>query len=175
MKKASWNSNPDYDGINENSTDLEKLEVVFKILKKTNSVIAIDYRKLFIDYKKEKVFNAKLINTGLVEDIITSPGQYNPYFKLNNQGLLVFEEYETYSTFKEAVDNHVQNKNVKNKEKENLEIQKLRSENIKLVNDLSDYEKVKRQRNNAYKMAFISLIATITSVTILLLKYLNNK
>ena len=158
MKKTNWNSNPDYAGIDENSTDLQKLDVVFNILKKTNSMIAIHYRELFIEHDKEPIFDAKLLSTDLVEDIKTSQGQYNPYFKLNNKGLLVFEQFNSYSSFKEAENNHLKSKHERIEEKENLEMQKLRSENIKLVNELADYSSIKKQRNIATAVAIVSLI-----------------
>lgn len=48
-------------------------------------------------------------------------------------------------------------------ERKNLEVQKLRSENIKLVNELVDYNKIKIQRN-------VLFIISIISASLLLLK-----
>jgi hypothetical protein len=46
-------------------------------------------------------------------------------------------------------------------EKENLELQKLRSENEKLVNDLIEFPKIKSQRKWLFIIAIIELLAII--------------
>ena len=49
-------------------------------------------------------------------------------------------------------------------EKENLEMQKLRSENQVLVNQLIDFPKVKRDRNIAIGVAIVELIVLIATL-----------
>ena len=51
--------------------------------------------------------------------------------------------------------------NEKMEEKENLELQRLRLENEKLVNDLVDFPKIKSQRNWLFIIAVIELLAIL--------------
>jgi hypothetical protein len=89
--------NNDYDGINALSTDNEKLDVVFKVLAK-GSMNYVEYHKLHIPYERESLFNAKVKATGLVE-VIQDRNAYNPMFKLNDAGHLIFEKYNSYSEY----------------------------------------------------------------------------
>lgn len=92
------NRNTDYDNIKESSTDDEKLDVVFKILLKAYCPIWLDYHRLFISFDKEKLFNAKLRSTMLVNER-NSQGAYNPEFSLNDGGLLLLEKYGSYLNY----------------------------------------------------------------------------
>lgn len=51
--------------------------------------------------------------------------------------------------------------NQKSEEKENLELQRLRLENEKLVNDLVDFPKIKSQRNWLLIIAVVELLAIL--------------
>lgn len=51
--------------------------------------------------------------------------------------------------------------NQKSEEKENLELQRLRLENEKLVNELVDFPKVKSQRNWLFVIAAVELLAIL--------------
>lgn len=55
----------------------------------------------------------------------------------------------------------------KQNEKKDLELQKLRSENLKLTNELIDYEKIKQQRNILF---FISVALFLTAIVTVILK-----
>ena len=60
-------------------------------------------------------------------------------------------------------------------EKLNLEMQKLRSENIKLADELTDFPKIRRQRNIAFFIAIIGILLTLISVWISIAQYLKCK
>jgi hypothetical protein len=103
--------NTDYDEITDSSTYEDKLDVVLNILKKSHSPIWLEYSKLKIPYQNEKLFNAKLKATGLVE-YRQSPTAFNPEFKLNDKGYLILEEYESYSQYLQKLETEKQTKNI---------------------------------------------------------------
>ena len=70
-----------YDGINENSTDEEKFNVVFKILKKSHSPEILSHSSLKITHEKIKVFEYEKF------------GYYNS-FKLSPKGILALAEMD---------------------------------------------------------------------------------
>ena len=77
-----------YDNLSKESTDNEKISVVLEILKEASSPMWLDYRKLFVDYGKEALFDAKVIATDFVN---ARKEGYNHTFRINNAGLLALE------------------------------------------------------------------------------------
>jgi len=132
--------NTDYDGLDENSTDIEKLDVVFKILQKSHSPIWLDYHKLFVPHENQKVFDAKLQRTNLVRADIS---KMNPTYRLNDDGILFLDKYGSYSNFINQLQKQQEIQRTKIEERENLEMQKLRGEVDDLTNRLLDYDDVK--------------------------------
>lgn len=90
--------NTDYDYIIDSSTIEDKLNVVFKILRKSFSPICLDYHKLKISNHDEKLFDAKLKATKLV-GYQQSAAAYHPDFKLNDEGYLILEKFGSYSQY----------------------------------------------------------------------------
>ncbi len=162
--------NNDYDGLNENSTDAERLDVAFKILLKSHSPIWLDYRKLFVKNGKERAFDVKLKDTRLV-DYNDSNG-YNPTYKINDMGIKVFEAYSKFSDFANAVQEREKEKNEKQEVKENLEMQKLRGEVDALSKRLYDYDSTKKR---AIRGDILSIIAVILTLIGLLLQWIMRK
>lgn len=158
--------NNNYDGLNENSTDEEKLDAVFKMLLDCDSIALLDYDKLFISGNKETLFEAKLIATGLVEATRSTPGQYNPYFRLNNAGVLAFEHFENYSAYKKGQDAYLKSEKEKLEAKENLEMQQLITNVSLLTNQLSDYDNVKLKAKRA--LIYAGLAVLIAAISLLI-------
>lgn len=77
-----------YNGITQNSTQEEKFNAIFELLKKNDSWRCLDHQKLFITPEKISVFEAKLISTGLVD--FQKEGFYYS-FKLSIKGLIELE------------------------------------------------------------------------------------
>lgn len=90
--------NTDFDALTEQSSDGEKLDVVFRLLRKSQTPIWMPYHQLKIKNKDEALFNAKLKATGFVETQNRN-GAYHPAFKLNDAGYLMLETYENYLSY----------------------------------------------------------------------------
>lgn len=158
----SFGTDQIYIGITESSTDEEKLNVVFKVLHQNRIPIYLAYRKLKIHQNKEKLFDAKLINTNFVD--VGETGAYQPNFILNHAGHLMLEEYGDYIKYIQT--QQVKQKELSNKkeEKENLEMQKLRTENIVLLDKLTDFPNIKKERNWLRIIAIIELLAILVGL-----------
>ena len=74
-----------YDSINENSSDEEKFNIIFDLLKKSNTWDWLSHHKLKISQDKINVFEARLIKTGLVD--YQQDGYYH-IFKLSQKGII---------------------------------------------------------------------------------------
>lgn len=154
--------NHDYDGLNENSSDIERLDVVFKILQKSSSPVWLDYGLLFIPNEKKNVFNANLKNTKLV---YVQESKMEPTFQLNPDGLLLLDKYRSYSNYIQQLQKQELTQRTKLEERENLEMQKLRGEVDDLTNRLSDYASTKKRSVRSEIIAIVSaLIAAITLI-----------
>ena len=88
----------DYDEITDSSTNDDKLNVVFKILRKSHSPIWLEYHKLKIAMNDEKLFDAKLKATNLV-NFQQSATAYHPAFRLNDEGYLILEQHGSYKQY----------------------------------------------------------------------------
>lgn len=149
--------NYDYDGLSENSTDNEKLDVVFKILQKSHSPVFLAYDLLFIPTEKKSVFDAKLKNTKLVT---VYESKMDPTFQLNSDDLLFLDKYGSYSNYIRQIQNVQQIKIAKQEERENLEMLKLRHEVDDLTNRLLDYDSTKRRSVRSERIAIAAVILT---------------
>ncbi len=161
--------NHDYDGLNENSSDVERLDVVFKILQKSSSPVWLDYDHLFIPNGKKNVFNAKLKNTNLVA---VQETKMEPTFQLNPNGLLLLDKYLSYSNYVQQLQKQQETERTKLEERERLEMQKLRGEVDDLTNRLLDYDSTKSRTVRSEKIAIAAVILTVIG---LVLQWLLNK
>lgn len=96
----AYGHNP-YEGLNEDSTNEDRLNVVFESLK-IGEWKLLDYQKLFIKGDKIKMFNVILKETELV-DFQQSPTAYNPQYKLNNKGFIVFDKFASYKEYLQSL------------------------------------------------------------------------
>ena len=96
--------NHDYDGINENSSDLERLDVFFAILLKAHYPEYIDSWKLKLNVNQINHFEALVFETGLVTDESSLNEQTS--FKLTSKGVIVLNKYGSYSKYKQDIDDH---------------------------------------------------------------------
>lgn len=90
--------NHDYDGLSENSTDLERFDAVFKLMQQHQTGINLEYDKLFISENKQRLFLSKLDSTGLVEK-----GAYPQSVQLSPQGLKEMDKHGSYINYLESL------------------------------------------------------------------------
>ncbi|WP_462219693.1 hypothetical protein [Ferruginibacter sp.] len=160
------NPNNDYDGLNENSTDLERIDVFLKIL--LDGTNYLDYESLYVADNKEELFKAKLLATGFVSESISQ----SEVCKLTTQGQLALDEYGSYSAYSNAQIEEQNTKDLANEEKENLQMQKLRSDVIDITNKLSDYKKTQDRAKMSF---YLSILAVILAALTILLKFIQSK
>jgi hypothetical protein len=87
--------------INENSTTDEKLDVVFRVMIKETYFNYIQYQKLFINYDREALFNARIEATGFVES--QQPDGSQIMYRLKSKARLILDEYgNSYLKYLEA-------------------------------------------------------------------------
>jgi preprotein translocase subunit Sss1 len=96
--------NHDYDGLNENSSDLDRLDKFFAILLKTPHGEYVDTWKLKIKHNQQSYFEALLLDTGLVVDGSGSAEQTR--LKLTSKAIVLLNKYGSYSNYKHEIDNH---------------------------------------------------------------------
>lgn len=101
IRRATLGRNTDYDGLSETSTEIEKLDVVFKILHKESSPFFLNYPNLFIPREDGNYFDARLNETGFVKS--SNPEAYHPAFKLNDKGYIMMKEYGSFAAYKESL------------------------------------------------------------------------
>jgi hypothetical protein len=93
--------NTDYDTIKENSSDDEKLDVLFRLMSKETYFNYVHYNKLFISYAQEALFNAKIEDTGFVES--QQPAGSQIMYRLKNKARLTLDKYDnSYLKYLEA-------------------------------------------------------------------------
>lgn len=133
-------------------------EITFKIL-----------AKIYKDPNKESTYDGW--EYFIIEDADFASISRN---EMRNKFSIFRNEYLEYATFNIGNDallklngrginayNVESVKYERKEEKDNLELQKLRSENLKLVNDLADYKTIKKQRNVLFGVSIISLALLI--------------
>lgn len=169
MRKATGNN--EYEGISESSTDEEKLSTALSVLEGNVSPVNIKYGMLYIPYEKEKLFNAKLKNTGFV-DVCDTDNSYNPGFKLNDAGHLMMEKYGSYLEYIKDQNNVLAKKEQEDKNVEFLKLESLVLSVNKLRSELSDYGVTKRRvkRSEIY-----AILALIVSVLLLVQRLISSK
>lgn len=178
----------DYDYLTLNSTDEERLEVVFKVLLRNSSPVPLNYGKLLIGDKHE-LFNAKLEATGLIHKI---PGGYDPYYKINNYGQMELSKFDSsYIKWKTAADEAKRIAIAYEIKKEELTMGKLQKDLEAVCNKLSIYDEemdklrvefrnAKRAEDDYPKVQCrakwalrISILAVLVSILIQVLKMIH--
>ena len=96
--------NHDYDGLDENSSDLQRLDAFFAILLKSTYGEYVDTQKLKLKYNQQSYFEALLLETGLVID--DSGAAEQTRFILTSKAIVQLNKYGSYSNYKQAIDNH---------------------------------------------------------------------
>ena len=96
--------NHDFDELTENSSDLQRLDVLFAILLKSTYGEYVDTWKLKLKQNKQSYFEALLLETGLVIDDSGSAEQTR--FILTSKAIVQLNKYGSYSNYKQAIDNH---------------------------------------------------------------------
>jgi hypothetical protein len=91
-------SNLNYNGLNENSSDLERLDALFAVMMKSpQHGEYVDCLNFKIDHSKQSIFESKVLETDFVDDISRPSEQTR--FKLKNKAILLLDKYGTYSRY----------------------------------------------------------------------------
>lgn len=150
----SYRNNP-YDGLTKESTDEERIDALFEVLLTSSYPEYLSVQSLKLPLNGESDFNSQVIETGFVDDISGDTGQIK--YRLKTNAFKPLKKYGSYSAYLNAKIEEQKTKDAANEEKGNLEIQKLRSDNLKLTQELVDYPKVKKQRDIAMVVAILTL------------------
>lgn len=81
-----------YDSINENSSNDEKLDIVFRLLVEESIYNYIHYEKLFINYNQQPVFNARIEGTGFVD--CQQPDGSQKMYRLKSEARILLDKYD---------------------------------------------------------------------------------
>jgi len=159
--------NHDYDGLDDNSSDLQRLDVFFAILLKSTYGEYVDTWKLKLKHNQQIYFESLLLETGLVVDDSGSAEQSR--FKLTSKGTVLLNKYGSYSNFISQVEKEKTIQRTKTEERENLELQQLRT-NVKILTDqhldyLKDRKRFIRNEWALWIGIILSLIALILSLS----------
>lgn len=164
-------SNNHYERLNDNSSDLERLDAFFAALLKEEYGEYVDTYKLKLKSSQQSYFEAQLLETGLVFD--DSGITERTRFKLTSKAIVLLNEYGSYSSFLSHLQNEKENKRVKTEERENLEMQKLRGEIDDLTNRLFDYDAVKSRSIRSDRLSIAAIILTAIGLLLQWLIYKN--
>lgn len=167
--------NHDYDSLNENSSDLQRLDVFFAILLKSTYGEYVDTHKLKLKYNQKSYFEALLFETGLVID--DSGVAEQTRFILTSKAIVQLNKYGSYSNYKQAIDNHYikqsqdasNEKELKNqinvltidalkREADNAELDRKLKESQQKINELSLIKKPTWKERNWLLIALVSAL-----------------
>lgn len=162
--------NHDYDGLSDNSSDLQKIDAFFAVLLKSSYGEYVDTWKLKLKHNQQSYFEALLLETGFVFD--DSGNAEQTRFKLTSRATILLNKYGSYSNYLSQVEKEQAIQRTKAEEKENLEMQKLRGEVDDLTNRLFDYDDVKSRSIRSDRLAIAAIILTAIG---LLLQWLIHK
>jgi hypothetical protein len=159
------NEQLNYDSLNDNSTDIQRLDVFFSILSRQEHGEYVSTHKLKLKRSDQMYFEAILNETGLAFDDSGMAEQTR--FKLNSKGIVVLKKFGSYSNYLQHLQKEFKEQSSKSEERDNLEMQQLRTDNILKTNQLVDYETTKRHLR--YSMIANIILVLITFVQLLLL------
>lgn len=159
--------NHDFDGLNENSSDLQRLDAFFAVLLKSSYGEYLNTWKLKLKYSQQTYFESLLLETGLVVD--DSGDAEQTHFKLTSKATVLLNKYGSYSNFISQVEKEETIQRTKAEERENLELQQLRT-NVKILTDqhldyLKDRKRFIRNEWALWIGILLSLIAILISTS----------
>jgi hypothetical protein len=167
--------NHDYEGLNDNSSDLERLDKFFAVLLKSPYGDYVDTWKLKLKHNQQSYFEALLLDTGLVFDDSGSAEQTR--LKLLPKAIVLLNKYGSYSNYKKAIDQQLlkqsqdasYEKDLKNqihtltldalkREVDNAELDKKLKESQQKINELSLIKKPTWKEHNWLWIALVSAL-----------------
>jgi hypothetical protein len=180
--------NHDYDGLDKNSSDLQRLDAFFAILLKSSYGEYVDTHKLKLKYNQQSYFEALLLETGLVID--DSGAAEQTRFILTSKAIVQLNKYGSYSNYKQAMDNHYTKqsqdasyeKELKNqintltldalkRESHNAELDRKLKESQQKINELSLIKKPTwKERHWFWIAVFAWVVGVLTSIGLEIVK-----
>ena len=94
--------NHDFDGLNDDSSDLQRLDAFFAVLLKSPHGEYVETWKLKLKHNQQTYFEALLLETELVSDDSGSTEQTR--LKLNSKAIVLLNKYGSYSNYKQALE-----------------------------------------------------------------------
>ena len=152
--------NHDYDGLDENSSDLQRLNAFFVILLKSTYGEYVDTHKLKLKYNQRSYFEALLLETGLVID--DSGAAEQTRFILTSKAILQLNKYGSYSNYKQAIENRYikQSQDASNEKELKTQINTLTLEALK--REAHNAELDRKLKESQQKINELSLIKKAT-------------
>jgi len=180
--------NHDYDGLDENSSDLQRLDAFFSILLKSTYGEYVNTHELKLKYNQQSYFEALLLETGLVID--DSGAAEQTRFILTSKAIVQLNKYDSYSNYKQAIDNNYSKQiqdasfekelknqintltlNALNRDAENAELDRKLKETKQKVNELSLVKKPTwKERNWFWIAVFAWVVGVVTSIGLEIIK-----
>jgi hypothetical protein len=162
--------NHDYDGLNDNSSDLQRLDAFFAVLLKSSYGEYVDTWKLKLKHNQQSYFKALLLETRFIVDDSGDAEQTG--FKLTSKATILLNKYGSYSNFISQVEKEKTIQRTKAEERETLEMQ-LRGEVDDLTNRLFDYDDVTSRSIRSDRLAIAAIILTAIGLLVQWLIYKN--
>jgi hypothetical protein len=92
-----------YELIKEDSTEVEKINVIINFLKDNSSGYCLHYDRLFIKPEKQILFNEALENTGFV-NMSLGYEENKPFYSLNKEGKIMLAQHGSYLNYHQVFD-----------------------------------------------------------------------
>lgn len=182
--------NHDYERLNENSSESERLDAFFAVLAKSSYGEYVDTWKLKLGAGQQRYFESLIFETGLVKD--DSGDAEQTRFILTSNGILLLKKFGSYSRYKQSFDDQREQasaavfseKELKNqisiltlnglkRDAENAELERKLKDSQQRLNELNLTKRPSWKERNWFWIALVAwLVGTLTTIGI---EFVKNK